>query len=411
MQINIIRFSSILNKSGQSQPLSEDLFYELRKYFQLRILAPEDMSRLSSNDFAVIYIETGGVEYQFIQHFEELPRPILLLANDRNNSLPAAMEISACLRQEGAKYELLYGETDEIVRKLQLYTDCFTIQHSFIGKKIGVIGTPSSWLIASSVDYLIAKRRWGVEYTDIPLKTVFSYYSQTKDKDVEADTEALLSHASISHECTPQDVVKAMRLYHALRRICQENDLKALTLSCFKILERLSVSGCLALSLLNDEGIVSGCEGDLQAIFSMLFAKEVSGSACFMGNISSIRLKENEISMAHCTIGTHLTDKFCLRSHFESNKSVAVQGWVPEKGVTVLRCGGECLDEYFLSSGTILENTDYPYCCRTQLRIKLDSPVDYFLKRPLGNHHIIVPLDASDKLNVLLQYNGCKRIE
>ena len=38
--------------------------------------------------------------------------------------------------------------------------------------RIGVIGTPSSWLIASNVDYLLAKRRWGVEYTDIALERV-----------------------------------------------------------------------------------------------------------------------------------------------------------------------------------------------------------------------------------------------
>lgn len=50
--------------------------------------------------------------------------------------------------------------------------------------RIGVIGTPSSWLIASNVDYLLAKRRWGVEYTDVSLDRIYEYYNQITDDEV-----------------------------------------------------------------------------------------------------------------------------------------------------------------------------------------------------------------------------------
>ena len=57
-------------------------------------------------------------------------------------------------------------------------------QRGLYGMRIGVIGTPSSWLIASNVDYLLAKRRWGVEYTDIALERVYEYYNQITDDEV-----------------------------------------------------------------------------------------------------------------------------------------------------------------------------------------------------------------------------------
>ena len=57
--------------------------------------------------------------------------------------------------------------------------------------RIGVIGTPSSWLIASNVDYLLAKRRWGVEYTDIALERVYEYYNQITDDEVAKHVPAL----------------------------------------------------------------------------------------------------------------------------------------------------------------------------------------------------------------------------
>jgi L-fucose isomerase-like protein len=49
--------------------------------------------------------------------------------------------------------------------------------------------------------------------------------------------------------------------------------------------------------------------------------------------------------------------------------------------------------------------------CRTQVRIKMNSPADYFLKTPLGNHHIMLYGNYEDILEEFLQANACKRIE
>ena len=38
----------------------------------------------------------------------------------------------------------------------------------------------------------------------------------------------------------------------------------------------------------------------------------------------------------------------------------------------MIKCAGECLDEYFVSTGQLIENTNYINACRTQARIKLD---------------------------------------
>lgn len=42
-------------------------------------------------------------------------------------------------------------------------------------------------------------------------------------------------------------------------------------------------------------------------------------------------------------------------------------------------------DEYYLSTGTLTENTNYINMCRTQVRVKMNTPADYFLK----NHWVI----------------------
>ncbi len=206
-------------------------------------------------------------------------------------------------------------------------------------------------------------------------------------------------------------MLKAMKIYQAVKRIVEEEKLSALTLSCFKLIEMTGATGCLALSLLNDEGIIAGCEGDLQSVFTMLVVKTLTGKSAFMANPSMINARTNEIVLAHCTVGLKQTEKFILRSHFETELSIGIQGLLPTGDVTIVKCGGECLDEYYLTTGTLTENTNYINMCRTQVRVRLNSPADYFLKNPLGNHHILLHGNYETIFNEFFQVNACKRTE
>ena len=160
-----------------------------------------------------------------------------------------------------------------------------------------------------------------------------------------------------------------MRLYRAVKRICKEEKLSAVTLSCFKIIEQIGTTGCLALAMLNDEGILAGCEGDLQSIFTLLAAKALTGKAGFMANPSMINARTNEIILAHCTVGLKQTEKYVIRNHFETETGIGIQGILPTGDVTILKCGGECLDEYYLSTGTLTENTNYINMCLSLIHI------------------------------------------
>lgn len=410
MVINLITFASILHKQTTVRSSHEIILTELEKYFTVNVIDYKDINKLSPNDFSILFIATGGVERLVIQHFESLPRPAILLADGMQNSLAAALEISSWLRGRGMKSEILHGELSEIIKRIFVLHSNFKAQRNLFGMRIGVIGSPSSWLIASNVDYLLAKRRWGVEYTDIPLERIYEYYGQITDDEVGEACARLAGKALACREASPEDMIKAMRLYHAIKKVIEEEKLSAITLSCFRMIEQTGTTGCLALALLNDEGIIAGCEGDLQSIFTMLTTKVLTGKSTFMANPSMINARTNEIVLAHCTVGIKQTEKFIIRNHFETESGIGIQGILPTGDVTIVKCGGECLDEYYLSTGTLTENTNYINMCRTQVRIKMNTPAEYFLKNPLGNHHILLHGNYEIMLDEFLQSNGCKRI-
>lgn len=411
MIVHLISFASSLHKPAQLRSSHEAVLSELEKYYTVKLINYQDMDQLSSDDFKVIFIATGGVERLVVQHFERLPRPAIILADGMQNSLAAALEISAWLRGRGMKSEILHGELPTIIQRIHILYNNFKAQRFLYGKRIGVIGSPSSWLIASNVDYLLAKRRWGIEYLDIPLQRVYDTFEQITDDEVGASCAAVASQALACREATPEDLIKAMRLYRAIKKISIEENLDALTLSCFKLIEQLDTTGCLALSLLNDEGIVAGCEGDLQSVFTLLATKALTGKGSFMANPSMINSRNNELILSHCTIGLKQAERYIIRNHFETERGIGIQGMLPTGDVTIVKCGGECLDEYYLSTGTLTENTNYINMCRTQVRIRMNTPTDYFLKNPLGNHHILVQGNYEDTLNEFFQSNSCKRTE
>ena len=411
MVINLITFASILQKQATVRGSHETILNELEKYFTVNFVDYRDMHRLTDRDFSLIFIATGGVERMVIQHFESLPRPAILLADGMQNSLAAALEISTWLRGRGIKSEILHGELSETIKRIFVLHSDFQAQLQLKGMRIGVIGTPASWLIASNADYLLAKRRWGIEYVDIPLERVCERYNRTTDDEVGDACAQLAARALACRDATPEDMLKAMRLYHALKAVIREENLSAITLSCFRLVEMTGTTGCLALALLNDEGIVAGCEGDLQSVFTMLVVKALTGKPCFMANPSMINARTNEIVLSHCTVGLRQTEQFIIRNHFETESSIGIQGILPTGDVTLVKCGGESLDEYYLSTGTLTENTNYINMCRTQVRVRLNTPAKYFLQNPLGNHHILLSGNYEIMLNEFLQLNSCKRME
>ena len=100
MTIHLISFASILHKQVSLRSSHEAILSEIEKYYTVKFVDHQDMDKLSSDDFKIIFVATGGVERLVIQHFENLPRPAILLADGMQNSLAAALEISSAAARE-----------------------------------------------------------------------------------------------------------------------------------------------------------------------------------------------------------------------------------------------------------------------------------------------------------------------
>ncbi|HBN07831.1 MAG TPA: hypothetical protein DD435_03990 [Cyanobacteria bacterium UBA8530] len=323
---------------------------------------------------------TGGTEALTMAHKREAP--ILLLAHPWHNSLPSALEVKARLDREGIPAALLFldGSPESINRAVSVIK-IFRALQKMKGKRLGVIGPPSDWLVASS-DGELAKKL-GVELVHIPMDKVFSRL--TKDQGL-ADCYETVAVGEVNKE----DLLKASTFYPALKETVKEEKLDALTVRCFDLVEQKKTSGCLAIAELLNQGFIAACEGDLTAGLTMMLGQELSGEIPFMANVA--RAGAAEVMFTHCTIAPSLTLRYRLRTHFESNLGIGIEGEYASSEVTVSRLGEN--NRFFVQTGKVLPSPPEEDLCRTQIRVKMDF--SYFFEHPLGNHHIVWPGDHRD---------------
>lgn len=383
----ILQAASVLHDAVAVESAHAEALSALNEAFNLHIEPIEKLDPAASS--AIIFVATGGVEEMVREAVSgSALRHITLVADGLQNSLAASLEISAWLRTQGIDSMIVHGTPEQIVGRLRPAGTADALRDC----RVGLFGEPSSWLIASDVDYKAVSARFGIEFIFIPLSEVEqAYESATPDDD--ADIRNLPRV-----EPSDSDLDKALRLSAAIDTVARHHRLDALTIRCFDLLDSLHTTGCLALAMLNARGIPAGCEGDVPSLLTMLLARRVAGCNAFMANPSRIDTENNDIILAHCTLPLDMAPRNILRSHFESGIGVALQGILTPGDVTVVKWWGKEMDSHFISGARLIENLNSPAMCRTQIRLHLDAPVDYFLTRPLGNHHIILPGDHTASL-------------
>ena len=409
MKLNLITFASSLASRESVFTDHHELLDAINEKYEVNYIFPEEMDNRSADGATMVLVGSGGVEEMVKANIDRLPSYVVLIADGLKNSLAASLEILSWMRQNNRHGRVLHGPVDYIMQGIDDYAQAQEALEKLNGMRVGVIGKPSGWLIASNVDFDAMRERWGIEMVNVPLNEVVKGYEAVTDDEVQEITDDFLSRAVGIKEPSRDEVVKAMRLYLSVKRTVDEYCLDAFTLNCFDLIPTTRTTGCLALALLNQEGIPAGCEGDEQTLLTMLAVQAATGEMTFMANPSKILDNAaHEMVFAHCTIAPAMTDRYIVRDHYESLSGVAVEGIFDPMDMTIVKCGGKNMERYFISQARLLECTTNPNMCRTQLRLRLDEPLDYFLERSIGNHHVIVRGNHVERLATVLRMLGAK---
>lgn len=453
MQINLSLISSSLHNITELSQKRMEVIEALKALGDVSIFknsspASCGIESATGKVVNVAYILTGGTESLFIKLFgENCSRlgNIIIISDAYHNSLAASQEICTWLYNNGVQHRHIHiplHSPDATLNRLPTLlcaespapqrcecnagvaairegaeaataeaagieaasteaTSADALVKALGGCTIGLIGEASPWLIASGIDKEALSERCGVSFREISIDTLADKYlgyrelwkNHTLSAGARAELDEVLCRFSCSLEGdrTTEDLSDAAIMYLALASICKEEHLDAVTVKCFDLLSSCKTTACLALALLNDNGIIAGCEGDIPSICTMLAIYKALGRPSFMANPASIDSDNLSIDFAHCTIPTAMVENCTLPSHFESGIGIGINGEVPLGNYTLCKLSGKTLERSLICNGRLVKGEYLSNRCRTQVRFIFETKAEFdaFSKARVGNHIIL----------------------
>lgn len=340
---------------------------------------------LTESDPDVLFFLSGGSEQNALKQVST-GNFYLLIGSRHDNAYASATEVKAYLNEMHIPSMLLDEEETETKSLLQNFITVKQALKNLRGKKLGQIGQISDWLISSAIPADLLESKLGIQLNVIPWSEL-AHFSEFKA------SEPFLASFSGS---TNMDLTDTAKVSELLTNTIQKRNLDAITVECFPIVQKDSVTACLPLARFNNEGIPAGCEGDITAIAGMMLCKELTGISPWIANINKVT---DEICLfSHCTIAPGLVSDFKVKTHFETGKGTAIEGNFKSDLITIFRFDNK-LSKAFITTANISGRPKSTSACRTQIEVKLnENDVKLLRQNPLGNHHLIYPGDCKQLL-------------
>ena len=389
MEVLIYPIKSVLTNDELVNKTSVTFLQELMNVDSTLKFKFIDDLNIQEKATVLILVQSGGSENYFKDHiFNKYNGPYYLLTYGASNSLAAALEILSFIKSQGKIGEVLHGDAKYIVSRIYELNKMIDLPYT----RLGIIGKPSDWLIASNVNYEESLKKFNIELVDILDQELVALYD---------GVTPTLSNLNYDEK----ELNKALKIKEAINILIDKYHLAGVTIRCFDIIPKLKTTSCLALAKLNDEGITAICEGDIPTMITAHLINQLLHVPFFQANPQYVSVKNGIVEFAHCTIPFKMCQSYKLTTHFESGIGVALKGELKMQKVTIVKIDAS-LKLFYLESGEIIENGCRSDRCRTQIKIKLDSDASYFLTTPLANHHLIIYGDYVKELKDYLRSLG-----
>ena len=198
---------------------------------------------------------------------------------------------------------------------------------------VGLVGYRAQGFYNVGVDDLAVYRNLGILINHYELKDLFSR-EPSKEK-IEEEIKYIKDNFSIK-ELNDNQVTLVAKLIGSTELFLKEKHVDAIAIRCWpEFAATYGVAPCAMMSILQARGILLACEGDIEALLSMIAVKAIGEPTPFMADLSQVNFKENFALLWHCGVAPcNLWDKKCVRSldtYFAGGKGVTA-GFVLQSG-------------------------------------------------------------------------------
>lgn len=219
------------------------------------------------------------------------------------------------------------------------WLDAIRIFKTFSTAHIGILGFRAKGFFNLDIDELNLYRETGILIDHFELNELYS--TEVNEEDVSIRKTQIISIFDISGIDEVQ-LDKVASLIVKFDNFIANNNLDAIAIRCWpEFAAEFGISPCAAMSILQSEGKILTCEGDILGSLSMLAHKAIGAESPFLSDFSQINLKENFGLLWHCGVAScDLWDGKCTRSldtYFAEGKGVTADFVMKSGDISLLR--------------------------------------------------------------------------
>ncbi|MBC8390918.1 MAG: hypothetical protein H8E13_23070 [Actinobacteria bacterium] len=274
-----------------------------------------------------------------------------------------------CFKDSKKKFKWFFGNVKSKYFKprFEITVKALTAVKNLKDAKVGQIGKIADGFRGMYYDEREIYKTLGINVVrGIEIEDVLAEAEKVDEKLVKAEVDRIYSACS-KIRVDDIKIIDSVKLYLAIKKICKENNFKAVALSCLpKIRVLKNMVTCLTNSLLDSIGIPSACEGDILSAISMLILNILSGKPTAVMDLPAFDGKDNSILLWHCgSAPFEMADSrgVICRKHYVTDFAKPpfdelgpiTDMIYPESNITVFRFTGESDFFYYFEGKTFNE--------------------------------------------------------
>lgn len=348
-------------------------------------------------DCLVVMLATFVPDHYLVDLLEACDLPVFLWAVEREIdclSLVGGMLINPTLYELGKDYQLHGADIGDpsTTEEMMVFARAAMLKRTLQRMRIGYMGGHPDIMLSMTADEYGLKKTLGVSV--IPLRDNLYKERQRAVSEDTAQADWTAVKESVGQvQAADADGVDASKGFLAMKALANEMQLDALSLNCWP---HLKARICLPISRLNDEGIGSGCEGDLHSTILMQALCALSGRAAINGDFLRMYEKgqDNDLLFSHCGAGpmsmARTPADIILQESIETHDGLGIFFPADQPGtVTALNLMGSRAGYRLSAMVGVVQPTDLTYE-GTPMRLRFEIPVRTILQAAVGagaGHH------------------------
>jgi hypothetical protein len=242
-----------------------------------------------------------------------------------------------------------------------------------------------------------ARTRWGYEVVTLPFEEVRQRLAAARadarnTREAEAQTAAMLATPNVALETDRQAVVSTFLALGVFRELMRERGATNLGVAdCMTgLIPILDTPPCLALSLLNDEGLTAFCHTDLTHTLPGVLLRWIANKPSFVCN--SHFPHHGLLTLAHCAAPRKMNGRdlepTTLMTHYESDYGAATKVEYPKgQEVTCVIPNLHC-SKWFGFRAKIVDSPSFAMC-RSQMDIEIEGDWRALVREMEGFHAVV----------------------